>query len=229
VRRRGGKPVRRTTAAAYDRARLLGVHRHRRPAGHFTQAGYVVGLALLVPLGDLHERGKVVGTVMSGLLIGILSARIISGIVAQLLGWRVIFVLAAGAMVLLAAVSVAFMLSAPPGKGGHLREGCGDPWAVPRQPGMHDASTDTPRRELDVWCRWGMRHTSRSSRRASIVVSRRSTRVLATLQVPKRRATPVATLQVRKRRATTGGATSSSGRRRADPPSTPVQGRRPVR
>jgi predicted MFS family arabinose efflux permease len=126
-----------------------------------TQAGYVIGLALLVPLGDLlerrrliaamllvaavglglaaaspsfavfalalavlgvtavlaqiivamssslaaeHERGSVVGTVMSGLLIGILAARTISGLVAQLLGWRVIFVLAAVAMVALSGV-----------------------------------------------------------------------------------------------------------------------------
>ena len=126
-----------------------------------TQAGYVVGLALLVPVGDLferrrliaallvvtaaslglaaaaptfvlfavalavvgvsavvaqivvpmssslageHERGSVVGTVMSGLLIGILLARTISGIVAQLFGWRVVFAFAAVAMLLLAAI-----------------------------------------------------------------------------------------------------------------------------
>jgi predicted MFS family arabinose efflux permease len=126
-----------------------------------TQAGYVVGLALLVPLGDLlerrrliavllviaaaglglaaaapsftlfaaalatlgatavvaqiivamssslasgDERGRVVGTVMSGLLIGILVARTISGIAAELLGWRAVFVIAAGAMLVLAGV-----------------------------------------------------------------------------------------------------------------------------
>jgi predicted MFS family arabinose efflux permease len=125
-----------------------------------TQVGYVLGLAFLVPLGDLlerrrlitttmllvatgqalaaaapsfglfafavavvgvgacmaqvivpmssslaaeHERGRVVGTVMSGLLIGILLARTISGLIAGALGWRVVFVAAAAVMVLLAA------------------------------------------------------------------------------------------------------------------------------
>jgi predicted MFS family arabinose efflux permease len=125
-----------------------------------SQLGYVLGLALLVPLGDLHERrglitgtmlvtatalalaaaapafavlgaalavvgvtsvvaqivvpmssslsadherGAVVGTVMSGLLIGVLLARTVSGLIAAALGWRVVFVFAAAAMVLLAA------------------------------------------------------------------------------------------------------------------------------
>ena len=61
-------------------------------------------VAMSSSLAGEHERGSVVGTVMSGLLIGILVARTISGLVAQLLGWRAIFVLAAVAMVLLAGV-----------------------------------------------------------------------------------------------------------------------------
>jgi predicted MFS family arabinose efflux permease len=135
-----------------------------------TQAGYVVGLSLLVPLGDLlerrrliittmvftaaaqvlaaaapdfglfalamlivgvtacmaqvivplssslaaeHERGSVVGTVMSGLLIGILLARTVSGVIAGALGWRVVFILAAAVMLVLAATLRRFLPPVP--------------------------------------------------------------------------------------------------------------------
>src|ERR1039458_2238664 len=136
-----------------------------------TQIGCVVGLALLVPLGDLlerrrlisttlcvtavaqavataapsfavfataaalasitavvaqvivpmssslaaeHERGQVVGSVMSGLLIGILLARAASGLIAGLLGWRAVFAFAAAAMLALAAVLQRALPLVPP-------------------------------------------------------------------------------------------------------------------
>ena len=61
---------------------------------------------LIVPfaaqLAKPQERGKVVGMVMSGLLIGILLARTISGFVGASLGWRAMYWLASGLMILLA-------------------------------------------------------------------------------------------------------------------------------
>ncbi len=57
---------------------------------------------VLVPfsasLAPDHERGRVVGMVMSGLLVGILLARTVSGAVAGVGGFRVVYVAAAAAM-----------------------------------------------------------------------------------------------------------------------------------
>lgn len=57
--------------------------------------------------GDLAapaDRGRVVGTVISGMLTGILISRTLSGLVAAATGWRVIYVVAAIAAVVLAAL-----------------------------------------------------------------------------------------------------------------------------
>jgi predicted MFS family arabinose efflux permease len=55
-------------------------------------------------LASDDERGQVVGKVMSGLIIGILLARTVSGLIASVAGWRPVYVMAAVAMLLLAAV-----------------------------------------------------------------------------------------------------------------------------
>lgn len=47
------------------------------------------------------QRGKIVGTVMTGLLLGILLSRVISGALAQQAGWRIVFVAAAVSIALL--------------------------------------------------------------------------------------------------------------------------------
>ncbi|MGY1945963.1 MFS transporter [Nocardia asiatica] len=121
-----------------------------------TQAGYLIGLVLLVPLGDLvdrrrlvvsltsvaacglvgvamsrdaiwffaasaavgsasvvvqvivaygadlsgpRQRGRVVGTVTGGVVIGILLARTVSGLISELAGWRAVFMVSAVLMV----------------------------------------------------------------------------------------------------------------------------------
>lgn len=67
-----------------------------------------VAAQILVPLAASlareAERGRVVGTVMSGLLLGILLARTASGLVAGASSWRVVYLAAAVVVVALAAV-----------------------------------------------------------------------------------------------------------------------------
>lgn len=141
----------------------------------FTQAGYAVGLFVLVPLGDMFERkkqillitavaigslliaafaqnflilaiasfligassivpqlilplaanlssdqnrGKNIGIIMSGLLVGILGSRAISGTIGDLFGWRSVFIMAAAICVLLLLfMAKRFPISLPTFKG----------------------------------------------------------------------------------------------------------------
>jgi predicted MFS family arabinose efflux permease len=73
---------------------------------------------VLVPLaGSLaaeHERGKVVGDVMSGLLLGILLARTAAGLIAEVGGWRSVYVIGALVMLALAAVLARALPDTPP-------------------------------------------------------------------------------------------------------------------
>jgi len=58
-----------------------------------------VAAQILVPfaahLARDGEQGKTISTVMSGLLVGVLLSRVVAGAVAQVLGWRAVFVLGA--------------------------------------------------------------------------------------------------------------------------------------
>ncbi|HEF4769149.1 MFS transporter [Burkholderia multivorans] len=63
---------------------------------------------LLVPfaasLADARTRGRAVGTVMSGLLLGILLARVAAGAIADWFGWRAVYAIAAVMVLALTAV-----------------------------------------------------------------------------------------------------------------------------
>lgn len=76
-------------------------------------AGFLTGITTVVPhlvlpfaakLAPQAERGKVVGTVLGALLTGILLARVISGLMGDLFGWRSVYAGSAVAMLLLAIV-----------------------------------------------------------------------------------------------------------------------------
>jgi predicted MFS family arabinose efflux permease len=144
---------------------------------YLTQAGYAIGLLLLVPLGDMFERkkqilvitglailslliagfshsflvlqiacvligassivpqlilpmaanltsdenrGHTIGIIMSGLLIGILGSRAISGTIGYLWGWRSMFLIAAGmCFLLLILMAKRFPASLPAFKGNY--------------------------------------------------------------------------------------------------------------
>ncbi|MGC3894534.1 MFS transporter [Pseudomonas urmiensis] len=136
-----------------------------------TQAGYALGLLLVVPLGDLFDRkrlilsqlllsalallavgmtmdwalllvamsmlglmavlvqvvvahaatlatpaeqGRAVGTVTSGVVLGILLARLVAGVTADLAGWRSVYFAAAGLTVLMACLLWQTLPSAKP-------------------------------------------------------------------------------------------------------------------
>ena len=89
----------------------------------FDVACYFIGLTavvaqLLVPfaahLADAKDRGRVVGKVMSGLLMGILLARVASGVVSDVLGWQAVYWIAAALMLLQALVLYRTLPIEPP-------------------------------------------------------------------------------------------------------------------
>ena len=67
----------------------------------FTSALPQLFVPMAAQLSDDENRGRAIGIVMSGLLIGILGSRVISGFVGEQFGWRVMFYAAAVMMIIL--------------------------------------------------------------------------------------------------------------------------------
>ncbi|HEX4508943.1 MAG TPA: MFS transporter [Burkholderiaceae bacterium] len=91
-----------------------------RSAGPFLAASFVIGVSsvavqVLVPyaahLAPEAQRGRVVGNVMSGLLLGIMLARPVASLVAQLTSWPVVF---GASSVLMVSVGVVLARRLPP-------------------------------------------------------------------------------------------------------------------
>jgi predicted MFS family arabinose efflux permease len=114
-------------------------------------ASFAIGMTaisaqILVPfaaqLADPLERGRVVGTVMSGLLIGILLARTVSGFVGATLGWRAMYWLASGLMVVLAVTLFRLLPNSQPSLRVSYQSLMGSLFALVRQqPVLREAST----------------------------------------------------------------------------------------
>ncbi|WP_254393248.1 MFS transporter [Streptomyces buecherae] len=68
----------------------------------FTSVAAQVVVPYAATLAAPHERGRTVGTVMSGLLLGILLARTAAGVLADLGGWRTVYWVNATLMAVLA-------------------------------------------------------------------------------------------------------------------------------
>src|SRR6202050_1122096 len=75
-------------------------------------AGFATGLTAIVShlilplaakLAEPERRGHVLGTILGGLLLGILLARVVSGYIGDLFGWRTVYWLSAAAGVAMAA------------------------------------------------------------------------------------------------------------------------------
>jgi predicted MFS family arabinose efflux permease len=94
--------------------------------GALLAASFLLGATTIVPqlvvpfavaVADPPARGRSVGLVMSGLLVGILLSRTVSGVLGAHIGWRATYAGAAGTMLLLA-VALRFVLPAqePPSR-----------------------------------------------------------------------------------------------------------------
>ena len=92
-------------------------------------ASLLIGITSIVPqlilplaasLSNPEQRGKVIGTIMSGLLVGILLSRTLSGFIGQVWGWRSMFWIAAAiCLSIFFAIRKNFPINRPQFNGGY--------------------------------------------------------------------------------------------------------------
>ncbi|HLJ70122.1 MAG TPA: MFS transporter [Roseiarcus sp.] len=96
-----------------------------------------VAAQMLVPiaahLAPDASRGRMVGNVMSGLLAGIMLARPVSSLIADVLGWRAVFVASAAAIAALAVVMRALLPARRPNADHHYFALIGSLWTLFRE------------------------------------------------------------------------------------------------
>jgi predicted MFS family arabinose efflux permease len=100
---------------------------------------------VLVPiapeLAEPSESGRAIGTVMTGLLLGILLSRTASGWLSAAVGWRGVFLVAAGGNALLVPLLWWRLPKLPPHKAVGYREALGSLWKlIAEQPVLREAS-----------------------------------------------------------------------------------------
>ena len=108
-------------------------------AAIFLLAAVFIGLGsvatqVLVPyaahLAPEHARGRVVGNVTSGLLLGIMLARPVASLVADIGGWHAIFAISAGLMAILALVLFRLLPRRQPQPGVHYGQVLASMWTL---------------------------------------------------------------------------------------------------
>ena len=87
-----------------------------------TSAVAQVVVGMVATIATPSQRGAAIGNVMTGLLLGILLARTVSGLVAQYANWRLVFLGSALAVALLAWFSASAIPQIPKGHKGTYRQ-----------------------------------------------------------------------------------------------------------
>ncbi|MCX5497204.1 MFS transporter [Kaistia dalseonensis] len=107
----------------------------------FLIAALCIGVAssavqMLVPMAasmtDEATRGRTVGNVMSGLMVGILFARPLAGILADIAGWRGVFAFSAAMMVVVATLLSLYLPRRHPGQGQSYGKLLASLWTIMR-------------------------------------------------------------------------------------------------